>query len=68
MSAVRAALEEARFTSVKPRLLRNESLNVWWLLNGSVLVPIQTVMSLSSVTESRKAWLITTGPANSNST
>ena len=53
MSAQREALELVRFSSVKPRLVRKLSLRLLWLVNGLVLVPIQTVMSLSVVTASR---------------
>ena len=53
MSAHRDDVEVVRFSSVNPRLLKNESLNVWCFVNASVLFPIQTEMSLSVVTASR---------------
>ena len=68
MSAQRAAVEVVRFSSVKPRLARVASLSVMWLVNGLVLVPIQTVMSLSVVTESRNARFTVTDCENSNIT
>ena len=41
-------------SSRPPRLVKTASLNVMWLLNGSVFVPIYTEMSLSATIESRK--------------
>ncbi len=62
MSAHRElALLVVLLSSRAPRLVKTASLNVMWLLNGSVFVPIHTEMSLSAPIESRNTWSITTG-------
>src|SRR4051794_9038580 len=68
MSAQCAAVKVVRLSSVNPRLVRNASLKVLCVVNGFVLVPIHTVMSLSEPTESRYTRFTTTGAENSNIT
>lgn len=62
----RESPEVVKLSSMYPRSLSTDSLSATWVVNGFVLVPIQTVISLSVPTDSRNARFKTTGAENSS--